>query len=164
MNNQIVIEPLTQEAFSPFGDVIDASGEPSFMINNGLAGRYHDRARLDFEQAGRAGISVIEGQPYSLPCTLPLVERHPFGSQAFIPMSDSPFLVIVTGDDDGIPTTPRAFLTKHRQGINIRRNVWHGILTPLKDTTHFAVIDWIGEGVNLEEYVFDKPWLVEDYV
>ena len=163
MNNQINIEPLTASAFSPFGDVIDATGDPTSMINNGMCARYNDRAKLDFDKAGRAGISVFQGQPYSLPHTLPLVERHPFGSQAFIPMSDAPFLVIVAGDVDGIPTTPKAFLTERQQGVNIHRGVWHGVLTPLKDAARFAVVDWIDERVNLEEYHFELPWLVSQF-
>lgn len=160
MNKQIVIEPLTQDTFSPFGDVIDACGEPTSMINNGMCARYNDRAKLDFDKAGRAGISIFQGQPYSLPHTLPLVERHPYGSQAFIPMSDAPFLVIVAGDVNGTPTTPKAFLTERQQGVNIHRGVWHGVLTPLKDPARFAVVDWIDERANLEEYHFESPWLV----
>jgi len=160
MNNPIVIEPLTAEAFSAYGEVIDATGEPTVMINNGLCARYNDRANLDFDEAGRPGISIFQGQPYSLPHTLPLVERHPYGSQAFIPMSDAAFLVIVAGDDNGIPTTPRAFMTQRQQGVNIHRGVWHGVLTPLNESARFAVVDWISEKANLEEYHFESPWLV----
>ena len=163
MDDRIFIEPLTPGAFSPFGDVIDASGEPTCMINNGMCARYNDRAKLDFDKAGRAGISIFQGQPYSLPHTLPLVERHPYGSQAFIPMSDAPFLVIVAGDVNGTPTTPKAFLTERQQGVNIHRGIWHGVLTPLTEPARFAVIDWIGQRANLEEYHFESPCLVSPY-
>ena len=161
MHNIILIEPLTVEAFAPFGDVIDAAGEPTVMINNDKCARHTDLAQLSFDAGGRAGISVFDGQPYALPHSLPLVERHPLGSQAFIPMSDAPFLVIVAQDRDGVPTAVRAFLTKCQQGINIHRNVWHGVLTPLDSPAQFAVIDWIGSENNLEEFVFDTALRVE---
>ncbi len=161
MRHSLFIEPLTPEVFSAYGDIIDASGEPTSMINNGMCARYNDRAQLNFDSTGQAGISIFEGQPYTLPHVVSLVERHPLGSQAFIPMSNAPFLVVVAGDNAGTPATPKAFLTQHLQGINIHRNVWHGVLTPLENAARFAVIDWIGERKNLEEYVFDKPWVVE---
>jgi len=161
MSQSIYIESLNPEAFGAYGDIIDASGEPTSMINNGMCARYNNRAQLNFDSTGQAGISIFEGQPYTLPHAVSLVERHPLGSQAFIPMSNAPFLVVVAGDNAGTPTTPKAFLTQRLQGINIHRNVWHGVLTPLKNPAHFAVVDWIGERVNLEEFVFDEPWLVE---
>jgi len=160
MNQSIPIEPLTADAFLAYGDIIDASGEPTVMINNGKCARYTDRAQLDFDSSGKAGISIFVGQPYVLPHTLSLVERHPLGSQAFIPMSDAPYLVIVAADNAGTPDTPRAFMAQRQQGVNIHRNVWHGVLTPLEQPAMFAVVDWIGGSSNLEEYLFDQPWRV----
>lgn len=161
MNSPINIETLTPAAFAAYGDIIDAAGAPTSMINNGKCARYNNLAQLDFDARGQAGISVFEGQPYTLPHSLTLVERHPLGSQAFIPMSDAPFLVIVAEDVGGTPGNPRAFMAQRQQGINIHRNVWHGVLTPLKTAATFAVIDWIGEQTNLEEYRFDTPWIVD---
>ena len=148
----ILTEPLSATAFAPFGDVLDASGTPDKLINAGLCGRYHDRARLDFGPDGRAGISIFNAQPRSLPYELTLLERHPDGSQAFIPMTQNPFLMIVAPDDGGIPGPVRAFLTAPGQGINLRRNTWHGVLTPLHAPGLFAVIDRIGDSANLQEY------------
>ena len=159
MSARIVIQPLTPEAFAPFGDVLEAVGDPDKIINQGLCGRYHDRARLDFG-TGRAGISLFKAEPRSLPYQLDLVERHPEGSQAFIPMSLDPFLVIVAPDEGDRPGTPRAFLTAPGQGINFHRGTWHGVLTPLAAPGLFTVIDRIGDGPNLEEHWFDQPPLV----
>lgn len=159
MSARIVIQPLTPEAFAPFGDVLEAVGDPDKIINQGLCGRYHDRARLDFG-TGRAGISLFKAEPRSLPYQLDLVERHPEGSQAFIPMSLNPFLVIVAPDEGDRPGTPRAFLTAPGQGINFHRGTWHGVLTPLAAPGLFTVIDRIGDGPNLEEHWFDQPPLV----
>ncbi|WP_050525581.1 ureidoglycolate lyase [Pseudorhodobacter aquimaris] len=156
MTRTIQTEPLTAAGFAPFGEVLEATGAPDKIINQGMCGRFHDRARLDFADA-RAGISIFHAQPRSFPYTLELVERHPDGSQAFLPMSEHPFLVIVA---TGPEATPRAFLTNGAQGINLHRGVWHGVLTPLHAPGLFAVVDRIGTTPNLEEHYFDAPWIV----
>lgn len=160
MSRRISCQPLTPDAFQPFGDVLDCGGNPDKMINAGLCGRYHDRARLDFGPDGRAGISLFNAEPRRLPYTFGLIERHPEGSQAFIPMTEHPFLVIVAPDDSGRPGTPLAFLTAPRQGINFLKGVWHGVLTPLKAPGIFAVIDRIGATQNLQEVSLDPPFTV----
>lgn len=157
---KLTCEPLTATAFAPFGDVLDCAGAPDKMINAGLCGRYHDRAQLDFGSDGRAGISVFRAQARSLPYTCDLLERHPDGSQAFIPMSADPFLVIVA-EDDGGPVNPRAFLTAPGQGINFHRGTWHGVLTPLAEPGLFAVIDRIGTTPNLEESYLEEPLIID---
>jgi ureidoglycolate lyase len=152
-------EPLTVAAFAPYGDVLDATGSPDRMINAGLCARFHDRARIDIAD-GRTGLSVFDAVARSLPYAFDLVERHPLGSQAFVPMTQAPFLVIVAPDEHGTPGTPRAFLTNGAQGINLHRGTWHGVLTPLQAPGLFAVLDRIGEGPNLEEYRYPQPWTV----
>lgn len=156
---EIIAKPLTAEAFAPYGDVLDCAGDPDKIINQGKCGRYHDRAKLDFGPEGRAGISVFKAQPRKLPYTLDLMERHPEGSQAFIPMSMDPFLIIVAADEGDKPGAPEAFISTSGQGINFHRNVWHGVLTPLHEPGLFAVVDRIGETPNLEEV-----WLKPQYV
>ncbi|APG48181.1 ureidoglycolate lyase [Phaeobacter porticola] len=155
----INIQPISAEAFAPFGDLLDCHGAPDKIINQGLCGRYHDRATLDFN-AGRAGLSLFNAEPRALPMPLLMVERHPDGSQAFIPMSDHGFLVIVAPDCDGAPGLPLAFETEPGQAINFHRGSWHGVLTPLHAPGLFAVVDRIGDGANLEEHWFDAPYQV----
>lgn len=157
--SRIVAEPLAAAAFAPFGEVLEAEGPPDRIINQGLCGRFHDRATLDMLD-GHAGISLFKAEPRALPLRLELVERHPQGSQAFLPMSHDPFLVVVAPDEGGVPGTPRAFLTRPGQGINFHRGTWHGVLTPLHAPGLFAVIDRIGAGPNLEEHWFEEPYLV----
>ncbi|MFV2035607.1 MAG: ureidoglycolate lyase [Halocynthiibacter sp.] len=159
MKHSIYTEPMTAAAFAPFGDILAAEGTPDKIINQGLCGRYHDLATLDFSD-GRAGISLFDAAPRSLPYQLEMVERHPEGSQAFIPLSQCAFLVIVAQDHDGIPKNPRAFLTMPGQAINLHRGVWHGVLTPLATPGQFAVVDRIGPGANLQEFWFDEPYVV----
>lgn len=156
----VVAQPLTAAAFAPFGEVLETAGEPDRLINRGLCGRWHDRARLDFGD-GRAGISLFRAEPRARPLTLDMVERHPDGSQAFLPMTPDPFLVIVAPDQGGRPGRPLAFLTAPGQGVNYARGTWHGVLTPLVPPGLFAVVDRIGDGPNLEEHWFDQPWTVE---
>ncbi len=159
MSRRIVAEPLTAEQFAPFGDVIEGSGDADKIINQGQCGRYHDRALLDFSD-GRAGISLFNANPRALPYALDMVERHPEGSQAFIPMTHQPFLVVVAPDEGGQPGRPRAFMTRAGQAVNYHRGTWHGVLTPLHGPGLFAVVDRIGEGANLEEFWFDTPYEV----
>lgn len=161
MSARIIAQPLTATAFAPFGDVLEVAGAPDKLINQGLCGRHHDLAQMDFAQ-GRAGISLFNATPRALPYTLDMVERHPDGSQAFIPMTQHPFLVIVAPDAGGAPGTPRAFLTAPGQAINLHRGTWHGVLTPLHAPGLFAVVDRIGPGDNLQEHWFDAPYTVTD--
>ncbi len=151
----LVAEPLTAEAFAPFGDVLEASGDFR-LINAGLCRRHHDRARIDCGDA-RPGLSIFEAQPRALPYLFDLIERHPEGSQAFLPMTQHPFLVIVAPD---LQSPPRAFLTNGAQGINLHRGTWHGVLTPLHAPGLFAVVDRIGPTPNLEEHRYADPYTV----
>ena len=158
MTDRIIrAETLTAEGFSPWGEVLEAAGPPDRIINEGRCGRWHDRARLD---ADPLGVSIFRSDSVALPYAFRLVERHPLGSQAFLPMSEHPFLVIVAPDEGGVPGRPRAFLTTPGQGINLARGAWHGVLTPLGGPGLFAVVDRGGEGPNLEEYRWDQDWIV----
>lgn len=157
----IQCQPLTRDAFAPFGEVLECAGRPDKIINQGLCGRFHDQAEMDFGPDGRAGISLFNAEPRSLPFKLDLMERHPEGSQAFVPMTEHPFLVIVASDKDGRPDDVQAFITAAGQGVNYHRNIWHGVLTPLHAPGLFAVIDRIGDTPNLEEYWLETPLSIQ---
>lgn len=160
MTNNIHMTDLTADAFAPFGDILDAKGTADMLINQGLCDRHHDRASIDLA-GGKVGVSVFNAAPRSLPYQLDLMERHPLGSQCFMPMTEHPFLAIVAHDDDGTPGTPHAFLVPPHTGINFHRGTWHGVLTPLHAPGLFAVIDRVaGDGVNLEEHHFAEPYLI----
>ena len=155
MTRTLKTEPLTQSAFAPFGDVLDATGDFR-LINAGLCKRHHDCAKLDFTDA-RPGISIFHAEPRIFPYTLTMIERHPLGSQAFIPMTQHPFLILTATDPH---TKPRAFLTNGAQGINLHKGTWHGVLTPLHSPGLFAVIDRIASDLNLEEHHYPTPWII----
>ncbi len=152
---RVIASPLTREGFAPFGDVIELADAPTKLINQGLCGRHHDLAQMDFAD-GRAGISLFDAEPRALPYKLEMVERHPDGSQAFLPMNSVPMLVTVAPDDGGKPGTPVAFVSAPGQGINLHRGVWHGVLAPLDARGLYAVVDRIGPGDNLQEYWFQE--------
>lgn len=154
----VIIEPLTAEAFAPFGQVITTEGAHHYPINSGMTERYHDLARIELGGVHpRPLISIFHGQPYALPLALKMVERHPLGSQAFYPLSDAPWLVIVAQDQGGMPTRLRAFAPAAGQGVNIAMNTWHGVLTPLERESRYLVVDRGGDGNNLEEHFFETP-------
>lgn len=155
-------EPLTRDAFAPFGQVIEAAGAHHYPINSGNCERYHDLARVELGGVhARPLISLLRSRGFALPLEVNMVERHPLGSQAFYPLSRNPFLVVVASDEAGAPGAPRAFLTAAGQGVNIAINTWHGVLTPIGPEAEFLCVDRGGEGNNLEEHFFAEPWLVE---
>ena len=162
MTNRVIrAVPLTAEAFAPFGEVIEARGAPSFQINQGMCDRFHDLARVAVvDEEGAPGISIGLGRPYALPLLLHMVECHPMGSQAFVPLDGVPFLVVVAPDDGGTPGRPLAFLTSPGQGVNYHAGTWHGVLTPLVRPQSFLIVDRVGPGTNLAEHFYDEPWTI----
>ena len=159
MDRVITAVPLAREAFAPYGDVIETAGAVHYPINNGKCERYHDLATVEVAGPGaRAIVSIFSGTPYELPLTLTMVERHPFGSQAFMPLSPAPFLVVVCHDGPNGPGEPHAFVTAPGQGVSYPRNRWHAVLTPIGARQDFLVVDRGGDGDNLEEHLFDEPY------
>ncbi|OON42222.1 ureidoglycolate hydrolase [Izhakiella australiensis] len=143
---KLKVLPLTREAFSPYGDVIETAGNDYFHINDGAVERYHDLAKVDILKQDRALISINRAQPATLPIVISLLERHPLGSQAFIPLNGEPFVVIVAcGDSEPDPDTLRAFISNGQQGINYRRNVWHHPLFAWQKQTDFLTVDRAGQ-------------------
>lgn len=150
------VEPLSPEAFAPFGDVIETEGAAHYSINEGTAERFHDLARIDIgNEGGRPVVSIVIGQPRPKPITIRMMERHPLGSQAFIPLQSRQYLVVV--GDAPLSGHLRAFSAKGSQGVNYHRNVWHHPLLVLERDSRFLVIDRGGDGENLEEATLSEP-------
>ena len=144
--------PLSPEGFAPFGQILAPRPAPTRMINGGRCERHHALGRVELRAGGEAVISIFRSQPVSLPCELRLLERHPLGSQGFMPLGGDPWLSIVAPEaEDGRPGTPLAFLVPAGVGVNLRAGVWHGVLSPLDRPEDFLVIDRDGPGDNLEE-------------
>jgi len=145
-------EPLTAEAFAPFGEVIEASERAEqIAINYGMTTRFNDLAAVDVgDDKGRAILSIFRGRPLSPP-VLRVFERHPLGSQAFVPLSGRPFLVAVAPAGAFDPAAIRLFRAAPHQGVNYAKGVWHHFLLPLGAESDFLVIDRAGPGDNLDE-------------
>jgi len=158
----LVVKPLTRAEFAPFGDVIETEGAKFFPINEGSALRFNDLARIDVgTNGGHAVLSIFRGQPVSFPLHLSEVERHPLGSQAFVPLGMLPFLVVVAATaPDGQPGEARAFLSNGRQGVNYGRGVWHHPLLSLGRQSDFAVVDRAGPGENCDVAALPEPCVI----
>jgi len=156
MSRLLAIETLTAEGFAPFGDVIETEGRDWFPINNGSTQRYHALARVETGPAdGAAIISIFRARRLEYPLTIAMLERHPHGSQAFVPLRGEPFLVVVA------PPAPqpdaqaiRVFRTDGRQGINYHAGVWHHPVLALRDEDEFLIVDRAGELPNCDEFFF----------
>nr|WP_318382849.1 ureidoglycolate lyase [uncultured Enterobacter sp.] len=139
---KLQVQPLTRQAFSRYGDVIETAGQDFFHINNGQVERYHDLAKVEILKQDRTLISINRAQPAALPIVVTELERHPLGSQAFIPMNGEAFVVIVAlGDDAPDLSTLHAFITDGKQGVNYHRNVWHHPLFAWQTVTNFLTVD-----------------------
>lgn len=160
---ELAIEPLTREAFAPFGDVIELEGARRIPINQGTTMRYHDLARIDVADAGgRPLVNLFRGEPRALPFEVTMLERHPLGSQAFVPLVASPYLVVVAPAGELDSAAVRAFLTHGWQGVNYAKGVWHHPLIALGQTSDFIVVDRGGDGANCDERRMPEPlWLTE---
>jgi len=156
--NAITIEPLTQEGFRPFGQVIETANAEIFLINEGTAQRFHNLANVDVSaEGGQPIISLFRSSARSRPIPIRMMERHPLGSQAFFPLSQNSWLIIVA-EGTGAPdlSTIRCFQAQADQGINFNRGVWHHPLFVFDTTQDFIVFDRGGDGENLEEHWWEE--------
>ncbi|MDF0606320.1 ureidoglycolate lyase [Neisseriaceae bacterium TC5R-5] len=160
----LVLEPLTKQAFAPFGDVIEIAGSDWLPINNGTTRRYHKLGLLDSStEGGQAGISMARGDAFTLPQTIHILERHPLGSQAFIPCNGTSAIIVVAP-----PTTSnapeegrmRAFLASGEQGVHYHRGTWHHPLMSLNQVGVFIMLDRIGGGHNCDEVSLSKSYQI----
>lgn len=160
----LAIEPLTRAAFAPFGDVIELDGARQIPINLGTTMRYHDLAHVDVaDGGGRPLVNLFRGQPRTLPFEVTMLERHPLGSQAFVPLTDKPYLVVVAPAGALEPRAVRAFVTRGWQGVNYAKGVWHHPLIALDGVSDFIVVDRGGEGHNCDEQTLPEPlWLTAE--
>ncbi len=149
-------EPLTAAAFAPYGTVIETRERDFFMINNGSTQRFHRLAEVMLGKPDDRGIiSIFRAQSLDMPLQVKLLERHPFGSQAFIPLKQNPFLIIVAEPGDTPdPATIKAFITDGSQGVNYHTGVWHHPVLSCVPEDDFLVVDREGEGNNCDEYYF----------
>ena len=163
----LTIEPLTRSAFAPFGTVIETEGATRLTINQGTTIRFDALTAIDVAAGGGSPIiSLFHGTRRPNPIAIRLLERHPLGSQAFYPLVDAEWLVVVARGnlDDTAPdfTCLRCFLASGMQGVNYARGTWHHPLLVLLPKQDFLVVDRAAPadeavGQNLDEVWFDGP-------
>lgn len=152
--------PLTAARFAQFGDVIEARGAAR-TINDGHALRFHDLAALELDaDGGRGVVSIFRSTPPAYPFAIKTMERHPQSSQAFMPLSGRPFLVVVAPAGDFDAGLVEAFVASASQGVNLRKGVWHHFNLALEAPSEFLVIDRDGPGENTDEVALDAPLLL----
>ncbi|MEQ5841354.1 ureidoglycolate hydrolase [Paraburkholderia acidicola] len=152
------LERLTREAFAPFGEVIELAGARHFPINGGTTERYHDLANVDVcADGGRPLISLFRAQPRAWPIEIAMMERHPHGSQAFVPLVDVRYLVVVAPAGEFDAARMCAFVSDGWQGVNYARGVWHHPLLALDRVSDFVVVDRGGAQPNCDEIELPVP-------
>ena len=160
---QLHPKPLTPDAFAPFGDVIasDVPGTETRSINEGHTTRFHDLARVLLDAGGgRPTINIFRSDPLPTPLVLKLFERHPLSSQAFMPLSGNPYLVVVAPRGEFDPAAVVAFLATPHQGVNYHPGTWHHYSLALRSTSDFLVVDREGPGENCDEILLNEPdWI-----
>ena len=149
---EITLNELSSEVFAPFGDVIEVADSNKIIpINDGLANRHHDLAKVDVdEKDGHAIISIIDTVMTPLPLRVALMERHPMGSQAFIPIGNRPYIVLVAPAGDFDYQNLQGFLAQPHQGINYAKGTWHHACISVGDSNQFLVVDRGGQGENCD--------------
>jgi ureidoglycolate lyase len=160
---ELTPEPLTAEAFAAFGSVIEASDVAVKLdINQGHAIRYDRLAEIDVAEGGGTGvISLFRARPLDA-LVLKTFERHPLGSQSFVPLSGRPYLVAVAPAGVFDAAKVRLFHAEGHQGVHYRQGTWHHFLLVLEADSDFLVIDRAGPGDNCEEITLapgDEIWV-----
>lgn len=149
-------EPLTKAAFAPFGEVIETEGAKTRVINDGFALRRHALAGVEPGEGGRAILSIFDATRRPFPIVIDMLERHPLASQAFFPLAEHDWLVVVAeGESAPDLATLRCFRATGRQGVNYGIGVWHFPVLILVEAQSFLVADREGPGSNLEEVRFE---------
>ena len=154
-------QPLTAEAFAAFGDVIEARSDTVININQGTSQRFHDLARVDVaSDKGHPLVNIFRASPYPEPLTLSMMEKHPLGSQLFMPLQEHAYLVAVAQASDHVSAGDiTVFSASGNQGVNFQPGTWHHPLLVLVQQD-FLVVDRGGKGDNLVEQDLDQSVLI----
>ena len=156
---KIIIKPkkITKKKFFKFGEVISTKKRKAIIINNGYAKRFDNLGKINTSmRKGRSIISIFSSKKRKFPMKINMMEKHPLGSQAFIPMKDTTFLVFVApkGKKPDIKRI-ESFIVPKQTGVNYKPGIWHFPLISTKNM-NFLVIDRKGKGNNLIIHSFKK--------
>lgn len=164
ISNVQILKPqaLTAEAFSAFGDVIEANEQAKKLeINNGYTQRFNDLALVDVnDNDGHPLISIFRSTPLAQPIAIKMMERHPKGSQAFIPLGPNPYLVVVAPKGDFDISKLAVFIANANQGVNYHKGTWHHFCLALHEESDFLVVDRGGNGDNCDVVELDGSLVI----
>ncbi len=159
--NIIKAKKITKKNFSKYGQLIDTSKKNPININDGYAKRFDNLINLNTSKKnGKAIVSIFKAKKRRFPMKIDMMEKHPLGSQAFIPMNDTKFLVFVAprGDKPNINKI-ESFVVPRQTGVNYNAGIWHFPLISLKNM-NFLVVDRKGKEKNLVIYKFKKNKII----
>ena len=161
-----IIKPkeITRENFAIYGDLISSNSIKPIDINAGYAKRFNDLAKINTSKdKGETIISIFSALKRSFPMKIDMMEKHPLGSQAFVPMKETIFLTFVAPPGE-VPEIKKiqSFIIPPKMGVNYKPGIWHFPLISTEDT-NFLVIDRKGSGKNLVIHKFDKEEIVLEY-
>ena len=157
----IKAKKITKKNFSKFGQLIDTSKKKPININDGYAKRFDNLANIDtLNGGGKTVVSIFSASKRTFPMKIDMMEKHPLGSQAFIPMEDTKFLVFVApkGNKPDVNKI-QSFLVPKQTGVNYNAGIWHFPLISLKNM-NFLIVDRKGKGNNLVIYKFKKDKII----
>ena len=159
MTITLIPQPLTSERFAPFGDVIESIVDRKAAMNAARFERFDDLCSVDMSDNGRVAVSIARCRTAtSLPYRVDMVERHPLGSQAFVPLTPCRMIVVVAPPEESVEARDlQAFVTNGRQGINYHRGTWHMPLIAFAAGQEFLIIDRAADAPNCEEHSLDEP-------
>ena len=164
MKKTIKPKEITKENFAAFGDLISSESVKPLDINAGYAKRFDDLAKINTSKdKGETIISIFSALKRSFPMKIDMMEKHPLGSQAFVPMKETIFLTFVAPPGD-VPEIKKiqSFIIPPKMGVNYKPGIWHFPLISTEDT-NFLVIDRKGSGKNLVIHKFEKEEIVLEY-
>ena len=149
---KIIIKPkkITRKNFQKFGDLISIKKKKSININDGYAKRFDNLCRINTSsKKGKTIMSIFSAKKRKFPMNIKMMEKHPLGSQAFVPMNETTFLVFVAPKGKR-PNTKKieSFIVPKQTGINYKPGIWHFPLIATEDM-NFLVVDRKGAGENL---------------
>ncbi len=161
-----IIKPIniSRSNFAKYGDLISTENINSMDINSGYAKRFDNLADLNTSKnGGKTIVSIFSALKRNFPMKIDMMEKHPLGSQAFIPMKETIFLAFVAPPGD-FPEVDKiqSFIIPPKTGINYKPGVWHFPLISTENTD-FIVIDRKGSGENLTIFKFKKESILLEY-
>jgi ureidoglycolate lyase len=158
MTITLKLQPLTSERFAPYGDVIESIVDRSAAMNAARFERFDDLCSIEMSDNGRVAVSIARCRvATSLPYRIDMVERHPLGSQAVIPLTPCRLIIVVAPPEESVEASDlRAFVSNGRQGVNYHRGTWHMPLIAFDQGQEFLIIDRAADVPNCDEHSLDE--------